>query len=226
MLQSIYVPVKGVLASTANCEDAIDHFLTAFTVNVRALAKEKVAKAVEQKISTKKKIALKIKKSDVELTQLDHDYHLANVSDSVVYFISGFVLRNVSQFTKCQTCCKSFTSQKYVSKNAMLVAIKDYGNYMQYPSDAFVDIMLQAEKSLETKLLTECMWESTFDEIIADLDITVHKGICCSEEHMDEVIPKLIYYYLQTRCYFKCREMRQELTDSRKVNAARKLSKI
>jgi hypothetical protein len=52
LLQSLYIPVKGLLSSAANCKDVTDKFLSAFTSNLKILAREQVVEAVEKKVTS------------------------------------------------------------------------------------------------------------------------------------------------------------------------------
>ncbi|KAJ4446447.1 hypothetical protein ANN_13143 [Periplaneta americana] len=94
-LQSIYVPVKGVLSSKGNCEDTIDNKLTSFTQQIRNMTRINVEKSRNIEEDIEKQIREKISLTDIEpeLTPLDlsFDDSATRSANSIVYYLCSFL---------------------------------------------------------------------------------------------------------------------------------------
>jgi len=171
LLQSIYVPVKKVLSKAANCENIEDEILTSTISNIRKLSKVDKEKRLEVKNKMRNiaKEALVFTKVSSESNTEDHDYNSASADDCVTHDIVGFVLRKANQFTNCNTCIESLTTtmQGNVSK---LTELKDFGNFLNYPSKELTKIFKEIESLLVYHFDANVVWGDMFETILGELE--------------------------------------------------------
>uniref|UniRef100_T1ILE0 Transposable element P transposase-like GTP-binding insertion domain-containing protein n=1 Tax=Strigamia maritima TaxID=126957 RepID=T1ILE0_STRMM len=242
-LQAIYIPVKGILSSAANSEDQVDQFLTAYVKDLRMLARgswtENANKQTEVLNSIKSKIVHANASDeedngdvdeiiDKELDVLhDFNYNLAQKNNCITYYLTGFILTKAKKFTQCNDCILSLSTTNQFAKFSALTKLKDFGSFLNYPSENFYNLFLQIEKLLEPKLKKEDLSPDLFFEILNDInEIKITSDMGCSEEHAEELVPKFVQYYIQTRMFFKTREMRRKSGSRVSSKANRKLSKL
>ena len=83
---------------------------------------------------------------------------LSKFADNAIEYIAGYVVKQVSSKIVCDEC-RNVIIGKQPDKVVNLICLKDYGNYMCYPSHAANKLFNIAEKILDAEVKT-CNWLS------------------------------------------------------------------
>ena len=96
------------------------------------------------------------------LGEIDMDFinsvTLSKFADNAIEYIAGYVVKQVSSKIVCDEC-RAVIIGKQPDKVVNLICLKDYGNYMCYPSQAANKLFNIAEKILDAEVKT-CNWLS------------------------------------------------------------------
>ena len=89
------------------------------------------------------------------LNDVDFDYinnvTVSNFNENVVEYISGFVVRKVSNKLFCEECC-NFIVGSQPTDSVNLIVLKDYGNFMCYPTKSAKDLFILADKIIDMEV--------------------------------------------------------------------------
>ena len=91
------------------------------------------------------------------LSDIDFDFinnsTISNFKHNVLEYIAGFVVKKISLKISCDTCCDFITgSQPKTLVN--LIKLKDYGNFMTYPSNFVLKVIEVSEKIIGQEVKT------------------------------------------------------------------------
>ena len=88
--------------------------------------------------------------------------------EKIVEYIGGFVVKRVPLITDCDTCINSIKSTTQPLDS--LITMRDYGNYLFYPSTFVVSLLNTAEKAISSELKKNCLSKSfIFDRIVIQI---------------------------------------------------------
>ena len=89
---------------------------------------------------------------DYEINDELYYEHLLSTSmfkEKIVEYIGGFVVKRVLLKTDCDTCISSIKSTTQPLDS--LITMRDYGNYLFYPSTFVVILLNAAEKEISSE---------------------------------------------------------------------------
>uniref|UniRef100_A0A2S2NYW9 Transposable element P transposase n=1 Tax=Schizaphis graminum TaxID=13262 RepID=A0A2S2NYW9_SCHGA len=150
-----------------------------------------------------------------------HNYctpNKAEVTDCVIYYISGFVCRYILKHTNCDVCINALKGKVYSSKSeAAFTNLKSRGKLI-HPNEHFHNIISAIENSFSKYCTMPSVFQDTIDNFIEN-NTSLLTFPC--DEHKNEVLMFIIRYYITTR-------MRQfasiENKNQKKINLKKKKS--
>ena len=83
---------------------------------------------------------------DIEQVNVDTEV-MSEYKTKVIEYISGYVVKKMKCKVKCQKCIDCLTTAK-PTDSSNLISVKDYGNFMVYPSTFVKKICEIAEKTM------------------------------------------------------------------------------
>lgn len=122
------------------------------------------------------------------LNDVDFDYingvEVSNFKENVVEYISGYVVRKVFEKLLCEEC-RNYIVGSQPQDIVNLICLKDYGNYMCYPSESAKKLFILADK-------------------IVDMEVKTSKWLT-EKYFFDRLCIKIVKCFLEnSRIYMKC----------------------
>ena len=81
---------------------------------------------------------------DIDIEKFN-ETNLSEYKSNVTEYISGFVIKKLSCKVSCDPCRQSLIKQQ-PTESTSLITVKDYGNFLVYPSDAVKKTVENYEK--------------------------------------------------------------------------------
>ena len=129
---------------------------------------------------------------------------------------------NASKVTKCEKCLAHLHRNASDTKPVVkFTFVRDLGPstqtvHLTHPSEGVFSVLLQVEKVISNKLCAANLWGDTFYkclETISNIKVEITQGGCC-ECHVMNIIPKLIFHYMNCSFFFITRQIRQQMNSS------------
>ena len=153
---------------------------------------------------------------------------MSEYKTKVIEYISGYVVKKMKCKVKCQKCIDCLTTAK-PTESSNLISVKDYGNFMVYPSTFVKKICEIAEKTILIEI-ENGNWlgkKYFFDFIclkIVNICMNLHQSLLQSlDEHGYDLMKKIVSIY---SCLRLKRHAKLENQKIKKKRLRAKLSKI
>lgn len=126
---------------------------------------------------------------------VEHDYTCAPVVDCVIYYVTGYLCRQVSKYSKCETCRNAFVAPLIFSQHseAQLVNCKTMGGLI-HPNIFFYKFV----REIETAFNRFASSVTVYDEVLTYLIDHCHFSFPCIV-HKSEVVAYTVKYYITMR---------------------------
>ncbi|CAH1110691.1 unnamed protein product [Psylliodes chrysocephalus] len=85
-------------------------------------------------------------KDYVETYLKDHDYNTTKTSPVIVSYVSGYIARKATRFTKCETCIRQLKSIEPQSKDQLITLISK--GFLIYPSHSLIYLISMLESTI------------------------------------------------------------------------------
>lgn len=164
---------------------------------------------------------------DIEQVNVDTEV-MSEYKTKVIEYISGYVVKKMKCKVKCQKCIDCLTTAK-PTDSSNLISVKDYGNFMVYPSTFVKKICEIAEKTILIEI-ENGNWlgkKYFFDFIclkIVNICMNLHQSLLQSlDEHGYDLMKKIVSIY---SCLRLKRHAKLENQKIKKKRLRAKLSKI
>lgn len=148
----------------------------------------------------------------------DHNYFKSPTVDCVVYYVCGYLIRQLSKRYVCERCLaflRNTSSTSSTKSVASLTNIKSRG-YLIHPNFNFFNIIKTIENSFERF----CEDVDVFNLTVNDVLKTSISFPCT--EHKIEVMSDILSYYITMRmrqyCYFKNMEPAKRSCKKKKLS--------
>ena len=145
-----------------------------------------------------------------KMTIIEEDYEIfddlfyadlpssSSFKDKIVEYIGGFVIKRVLCKLDCDACTDSIKSTSQPKDS--LITLRDYGNYLFYPSNFVILLLTTAEKALGTELKRNCLSKSfIFDKIVIQIEsdfFNLNSNVIQSlDEHAYKLCKNLVSVY-------------------------------
>lgn len=147
----------------------------------------------------KEKIDHLIESSDWECDEvIESDYSMSEITDCIIYYVTGFICRKYLKKTKCERCREAFSTryENVISgcQESQLVALKSLGGLI-HPNLHLVRLYQKIENHFQNHLDSG----NIYHEVLSELSEGLERLTFPCEEHMDTMVPSLIHYYLLVR---------------------------
>lgn len=125
----------------------------------------------------------------------DHDYNLAPVVDCIIYYVTGYLCKQLLRYFKCLTCRSAFKQSSGYSQEsvARLVNLKSKGGLI-HPNKNFFHFICKIEQSFAKHCENNDVFELVLTELIEDNSLSFP----CFQ-HCEEVMCFAIRYYINMR---------------------------
>ena len=122
----------------------------------------------------------------------------SSFKDKTVEYIGGFVIKRVLCKLDCDACTDSIKSTSQPKDS--LITLRDYGNYLFYPTNFVIHLLSTAEKALSTELKKNCLSKSfIFDKIVIQIVsdfFNLNRNVINSlDEHAYKLCKNLVSVY-------------------------------
>ena len=214
----MYNPVlKMYKGNVRNDESSIP--LTTLSDALHSNRKEQEMKTNKIRELFKKEISEKIEETDSSTYGFlsDHNYYKPDSELCKLYQICGFICFKSHLFTSCVECRSSLEDLSNDSSSvfSVLTDIKSFGK-LKKPSPSFFNLIRNIEPKIETYLRQERFVSNSVTSLVSSFDKILHHGIGCGkEDHITELLPNIISYYISTRMYFFTRSYNVEKNTTR-----------
>jgi len=156
---------------------------------------------------------------DDMITPSDHNYFVAPVIDCIIYYVTGYLCKQIVRYFKCVTCQSAIKQNINLRSNepvARLVNLKSKGGLI-HPNINFLNFIFKIEQ-LFSKY---CKMADVLELILTDL-LNDKLYFPCFQ-HSEEIIAFTIKYYINMRM----RQFSQSYnSEAQKENMKKKDSKI
>lgn len=144
----------------------------------------------------KKKINSLVENGNWEFSDVfEHDYNLSPVKECLIYYLVGYLSKQILKTTKCTICIEAFKNPHYFSNlpEAELVNLKSKGRLV-HPNYYFYKFISNIETHFSNNINDPDVYSNTVEDILAN----EHLNFPCSI-HKDEIVAYSIRYYLNMR---------------------------
>lgn len=144
----------------------------------------------------KKKINDLVENGNWEFSDVfEHDYNLSPVKECLIYYLVGYLSKQILKSTKCSICIEAFKNPHYFSNlpEAELVDLKSKGRLV-HPNYYFYKFISSIETHFSNNINDPDVYSNTVEDILAN----EHLNFPCSI-HKDEIVAYSIRYYLNMR---------------------------
>ncbi|KAG0432273.1 hypothetical protein HPB47_020997 [Ixodes persulcatus] len=137
---------------------------------------------------------------------------LPDVSDCIVYYLTGFLTRKMTKLTTCESCLAAFTVTKCASVEAALTNCKNRGG-LSHPNIHLHRLLKAAEEFFAKNADSQDVYWGTIDHVLDTCTLSFPCG-----EHKGDVISKILHFYVSMRMRQHCKHV----TSSLKKDAQKK----
>ncbi|KAH8022196.1 hypothetical protein HPB51_023046 [Rhipicephalus microplus] len=151
---------------------------------------------------------------------LEHDYRMADTVDCIIYYVTGYLCRNIGKKTVCATCRDGLIKQTGFCgiPEADLVNCKTRGKLIHLNLNIYY-LLKATEKEFAKQPSDNCVYNKTLDHVL----LTYLFMFSCSL-HKADVMAKVLHYYICMRMRQHCKQQRQK--EAKKSQEMRKRSKL
>ncbi len=154
---------------------------------------EKTVKLVD---ALKEKLNGWIVAGNWEFTDIvEHDYSFAPVVACVIYYVTGYLCRQIMKHSKCHVCSAAFVAPVHYSQQlaAQLVNMKSRGKLI-HPNMKFFEFIRSVEYCFAQYCDQADVYERTVDAMLDNISLDFPCDI-----HKEEVVSFSVRYYLNMR---------------------------
>lgn len=126
---------------------------------------------------------------------VEHDYSNPEILDCVIYYVTGYLSRQILKTVQCEKCKEAFVTSQCYSNNpvAKLTNLKTRGGLV-HPNITFFYFI----KSLEQLFLLHCTSSNVF-ELVLESALQANILFFPCSEHAYEIVPYCIQYFVRMR---------------------------
>lgn len=129
---------------------------------------------------------------------IDHDYAVADVVDSIIYYVTGFVCKTMLKKTVCPNCRKAFVYDSVTPirelPEAHLVNIKSRGKLI-HPNKQIFQLFKKIEYIFAKNINSMNIYQKTMEDLLTK---NVKLEFACND-HKNDIISYCIHYYVTLR---------------------------
>lgn len=161
--------------------------------------------------------------NDIDISG-DHNYNIMQTSRFVLSYISGYIARKASRFTKCENCLQSLRRSESHEEDELIKLLNK--GFLIYPSARLFALTSALECSILDVLSATPVHHETLFEILAKIEEVSIPLVGC-EEHKENFSTAIIRFFLVSRMHFICKQMnRIHKASKEKTKNFRKLAKL
>lgn len=154
----------------------------------------------------------------------EHNYNAMRTSNFVLSYVSGYVARKASRFSKCEKCLQHIQSVE-PQNGDQLIEILSRG-FLIFPSVALRSLILTIESTVLEVLSTNQVHQETLFDILSKLEDKCISFVGC-DEHKEQFTTSIIRFYIISRMHFICKQAnRTDQNKKEKTRWLRKQSKL
>lgn len=135
------------------------------------------------------------------------------VTDCILYYITGFLCRRMRKATRCPTCLSAFSVKCNTSAKAALTNLKSRGG-LTHPNAGIFNLLKQTEQFFVQCADLDTVYWDTLDSVLDTYTLTFP----CAE-HKEDVVAHLLHYYIGMRMRQHCKHIN---TDMKKQSQEKK----
>lgn len=200
-LLSLYMPIKTALRGSVQGEP------NAVLVSVEEILKT----AAETHRSNKASLRNEIEARLLEMTTFpcvtpdqmsdEHSYFRGSPDDSVVYYLSGYIVHKVSKRTECQLCLHDISSAApVVCSDAYLTRYRSFKEgSLRHPSIKMLHFVRVVNESVSLSLNEEGLCGDLFWKVLDELDECYLTRLGC-DQHKPTFRCQVLYFSLSRGC--------------------------
>ena len=160
----------------------------------------------------------------IDINLQDHSYNIMGTSRFVLSYISGYIARKASRFSKCENCLQDLKRTEPHDEDQLIILLSK--GFLIYPSDRLYTLISTLESTILEVLSANPVHHETLFEILAKLEDRYIPHIGC-EEHNENFTTAIIRFFLVSRMHFICKQMnRIDEARREKTKSLRKQSKL
>lgn len=167
-------------------------------------------------IKIKNALQLCINDADWDFEEvIEHDYALPDVTDCVLYYLTGYISTTILKRMNCDVCKNAIMKHRWHTREEFLI---DFHSKLIHPNTNFFHFI----KYLEKVFAKHCHKSNVLDLVLLDITTENILSFPCSS-HKNEVVPFIVYYFLQMRMRQLCKisKMNQEKENQSKKKLSR-----
>ena len=223
-LISAYSLLKPPKGSNVSNEEAFSTFAHLMSSN-HILGKEK-----EKQISLAQDIWSLVGELEEQVDEGSGDSdELSHAERCIIESFAGYVARKgVRRLTNCKHCAESLTGDR--EQSGKLLSTRDKYGVLFVPSTGVFELITYLEKKVTNEIdgKIENVTRDTFFNIckkINQLDLSRNSMAIGCIDHSEELVSKLVHFYITTHLFFIVREAKKQLKTHGKCKALKKQSK-
>ncbi|KAL3226779.1 hypothetical protein MRX96_024609 [Rhipicephalus microplus] len=155
---------------------------------------------------------------DCEEVIRQHGGDVTEVTDCIIYYVTGFICRKMRKITTCAACLSAFNVKNNTSTAAALTNAKTRGG-LTHPTVGIFNLFKHAERPFVDYADWNTVYWDTIDGVLDTHTLTFP----CSE-HKEEVIAQLLHYYVSMRMRQHCQHVNGAL--KKQSQEKKKLAKL
>lgn len=139
-----------------------------------------------------------------EYEEIFENMYIAEISENVIYYLSGFITKKVFNLSKCTVCREQLYStipnlapESELNSKTELTSLKSRG-WLNHPEFQIFKLLLEVERVLFKHINMVDVFELNIDELFDNHFQEVYFGFSCSDHKLD-VFCRIIYYYIVMR---------------------------
>lgn len=126
---------------------------------------------------------------------VEHDYSLSPIKECLIYYLVGYLSKQISTKSKCEVCISAFKTEQSFSNipEAELTNIKSMGKLI-HPNYIFYKFISKVEDYFTKNINSPDVYTHTIEDILKNENL----NFPCSV-HKDDILAYSIRYYLNMR---------------------------
>lgn len=154
-------------------------------------------------------------------------YATGNVEDSVVYYLSGYVIHKVTKGTACDLCIADISSDiPVVGCDSYLTEYRSFKQgSLKHPTHKMLGFMKNANKSVSASLDDFVLCGDIFWKVLDDLEGCCLPFLGCAD-HTFSFTREVLNFFIVMRMHFYARDTNCRLENSHKVAVANKKARL
>lgn len=229
----MYVPVKNALRIDGNIDNEERmYILTRYKDCMLKSFKENVDQAAMMRKNLKNELLNGlIFANDCELASLQDNLNL--VQSNATYYNCGYIIFSREKEINCKACVSTLTTDRSELPSdfhaSHITDLKNKG-FLRFASLSFYYTIAKVETILQQHFKTDSAYMmDSFEQAIMTVvgDKLVLPNICC-DEHRAEMVPYLIYEYVEFRYHVEAKRFKNDTLQKlkEKQQAHRKIAKM